>query len=81
MPVMVAVVVFVTAFVVTPKVARVAPAGMVTDAGTVAFAEFDERLTANPPEGAAPLRLTVPVPDAPPPTGFGIMDTLDSVAG
>jgi len=49
----------------------VAPAATVTDAGTVAFAEFELRVTDVPPVGAAPLRVTVPVELVPPKTDVG----------
>ncbi len=55
-----------TAVVVTVNVAEVAPAATVTEAGTVALALFEVRLTRNPPAGATAFRVTVPVDDAPP---------------
>lgn len=63
---MVAVVELETALVVTVKVAVVDPAATVTEAGTVAELELDDRLTTLPPVGAGPLIVTVPVDDAPP---------------
>ena len=46
--------------VVTENVALELPLGMVTDAGTVAEALLDERLTLAPPEPAGQTRVTVP---------------------
>jgi len=66
-----------TTLVVTVNEALLAPAGTTTLAGTVATAEL---LLANdtvtPPDGAAPLSVTVPVDDAPPVTlaGFNAND-------
>ena len=57
---------FVTAEVVTVKVALLLPAGTVTDAGTVVDTSLLERLTTNPPVGAFALSLIVPVPVVPP---------------
>jgi len=59
----------VTAVVVTEKVWVVAPAGTVTVAGTTAAALLLVRLTTSPPEGAGPLKVTVPVAVFPPTTG------------
>lgn len=54
----------VTLPVVTLKVADVDPCGTVTLAGTLAAVEFElERYTIHPPEPAAPVRVSVPVPD------------------
>jgi len=51
----------VTVLVVTVKVAEVSPAPTNTLAGTeVADILLDERLMKAPPEGAAPLSVTVP---------------------
>ena len=59
----------VTGLVVTVKLARVAPAGTVTDAGTVAAAVLLlDNATLVPPVGAALVRLAVPVTDVPPTT-------------
>jgi len=63
----------VTAFDVTLKAALVAPAGTVTLAGTVATAVLLlESVTAAPPDGAADVRVTVPVDEAPPVTLAGL---------
>jgi hypothetical protein len=76
---MVADVVELTAVVVTVKVAVVAPAATVTLAGTVADALLLDKLTAVPPVGAALLRVTVPVEEAPPVTVVGLKLTDESV--
>jgi hypothetical protein len=56
------------------KVAVVAPAATVTDAGTEAAAVLLEvRVTTAPPVGAARSKVTVPVEDVPPPTEAGFM--------
>lgn len=70
----------VTVLVVVVKVALVEPAGTVTLAGTLA-AEVLElvRVTATPPDGAAPVSETVPVDGLPPVTLVGLSDTADSV--
>jgi hypothetical protein len=69
-----------TVVVVTGKVALVAPADTVTLAGTVATAMLLlESVTAAPPEGAAALRVTVPVEALPPTTLVGLSDTAESV--
>jgi hypothetical protein len=55
--------------VVTVKLALVAPAGTVTVAGTEAIVErLLDRATIAPPDGAAPLKVTVAVVLLPPPT-------------
>jgi hypothetical protein len=61
--------------VVTVKFADVAPAATVTDAGTVAAELLLESETVTPPDGAAALRVTVPVDDAPPVTLAGLSDS------
>ena len=61
-----------TACVETVKFALVAPAGTVTVLGTVAtFVLLLLRFTTNPPDGAGPLRVTVPVAALPPTTLVG----------
>ena len=74
MPVLVAV----TGTVVTVNVAEVAPAGIVTDAGTVAALFASVRVTIAPDAGALPFSVTVPVDDAPPTTVAGLRLRLDS---
>ena len=67
----------VTARVVTVNVALVAPAGMVTLAGTVATAGLSlERETMTPPVRADPLSVTLPVEGDPPLTlvGFSVSE-------
>ena len=55
------------------NVALVAPAGTVTEDGTVAtFGRLLPRLTAVPPVGAANESRTVPVADVPPVTLVGL---------
>jgi len=55
--------------VLTVKVALVAPAGMITLEGTLAAPVLVlESATTAPPDGAAPLNVTVPVEDCIPPT-------------
>lgn len=62
------------------KVAVVAPAATVTDAGTVAEALFDARVTTWPPAGAGPASLTVPVEGLPPMTAVGARVTVPAPA-
>jgi len=80
---MVTVVLLVTALVLTVKLAVVAPAATVTLAGTRAAAVLLlESATTAPPEGAAPLNVTVPVDDCVPPvTLVGFRVNEDSVTG
>jgi hypothetical protein len=68
----------VTTLVETVKVAVALPAATVTEAGTVADALLLERETDTPPEGAPPLKVTVPVADAPPFTLAGLTETDES---
>lgn len=62
-----------TAIVVSLNVAELAPAAMVTLAGGEAIYPLDERVTATPPAGASPLRVTVPVGEVPAITGEGVI--------
>jgi len=57
------------------KVADVAPAGTVTEAGTCASADELASDTTNPPAGAGPVRVTVPVEEVPPVTVVGLSDS------
>ena len=71
-----------TAPVVTVNVAVVAPAATITLAGTCAAVELLLlNVTVAPPVGAAPLKVTVPVADAPPVTlvGFRVTDDSETV--
>ena len=72
----------VTLRVVTVKVVLVLPAGTVTLAGTVAAAVLPlVSVTAAPPEGAAALKVTVPVEDVPEFTDVGLNVTDDTRSG
>jgi hypothetical protein len=72
-PEMVTEVVVATGFVLTVKLALVAPAATVTLDGTVAtFVLLLDRLTTAPPLGAGPLNVTVPVEELPPVTLDGL---------
>src|SRR5215212_8976185 len=63
----------VTSLVETVKVALVDPAGTVTLGGTVAAAVLSlVRSTVKPPDGAAELRVTVPVAGSGPTTSVGL---------
>jgi len=57
--------------VVAVKVAEVAPAETVTEAGSAAALELSLRVTVAPPAGAGPLSVTVPVELLPPTTIAG----------
>jgi len=66
-----------TACVLTVKLALLAPAGMVIFAGVLAALLLLESATCAPPEGAAALRVTVPVDDCAPPVtlvGFSVSE-------
>jgi len=68
-----------TADVFTVNVAVVAPAETFTEAGSETIEEFELlRLTAKPPTGASPERVTVPVTlvEDPPTAELGVTDTL-----
>ena len=69
-----------TAMVVTVKFALVDPAGTVTLVGTLAAVELSASVTTAPPEGAAAVKVTVPVEDLPPATLVGLTDTEDKDA-
>src|SRR5438034_810750 len=80
-PVIVTAVELTTALVVTAKVALVAPAPMVTLAGTVATAVFALlRPTTAPPAGAPAVSVTVPCDELPPTTEVGVTLTEDKLA-
>jgi hypothetical protein len=69
----------VTSLVDTLKVARVDPAGTVTLGGTVAAAVLSlVRSTVKPPEGAAELRVMVPVAGFGPTTSVGLTVSEES---
>jgi hypothetical protein len=71
----------VTFLVETVKVARVEPAGTVTLAGTVAAAVLSlDKETTKPPEGAAEVRVTVPVAEFPPTMSIGLTVSEESEA-
>jgi hypothetical protein len=76
---MVAVASVVTAVVVTENVWVVAPSDTVTVAGTVTPAVSLVSVTSVPPEGAAPVKVTVPVEGVPPRTLVGLRLTDASV--
>lgn len=62
-----------TAAVVAVKVAEVAPAATVTEAGTVTEAWFEARVMTRPPVGAGLVNVIVPVALTPPTTEVGAM--------
>jgi len=74
-----------TALVLTVNVALVAPAAIVTLDGVLAtFVLLLESVTTAPPEGAAPLSVTVPVEDCVPPTtlvGFSVSEESVGAGG
>jgi len=69
------------AAVVTVKVAEVAAAATVTEAGTVRVALEFVRVTLAPPVGAAWVRVTVQVPEEFAPRLLGLQDNADTVTG
>jgi len=70
-----------TALVLTVNVALVTPAATVTLDGTLAAVVLLlERVTTAPPDGAAPLSVTVPVEEFPPVTLVGLTESEESVA-
>src|SRR5437879_12505572 len=74
-----------TALVLTVSVALVAPAAIVTLDGVLAtFVLLLESVTTAPPDGAAPLSVTVPVEDCTPPTtlvGFTVSEESVGAGG
>ena len=79
-PEMVTLVFALTVAVVMVKLALVTPAGTVTLAGTAATAELPlVSATTTPPDGAAALRVTVPVEGLPPVTVLGLSERDDKV--
>jgi hypothetical protein len=74
--VMVAVPLAVMLEAVAEKVAEVAPAATVTEAGTESAALLSERVTTAPPAGAALLRVTVQVEEAPEVSEVGLQERL-----
>jgi hypothetical protein len=64
--------------VVTVKVAEVAAAATVTDAGTVRVALVFDKVTLAPPVGAALVSVTVQVLDALDPRLLGLHDTAET---
>jgi hypothetical protein len=71
-----------TEFVLTVKLALVAPAGTVTLDGTVATAGLLlMSVTTAPPAGAGPLKLTRPSAEEPPRTQLGETASEERVAG
>jgi hypothetical protein len=71
-----------TGFVLTEKLAVIAPAGTITLDGTVATAGLLlASVTTAPPAGAGPLKLTMPVAEVPPFTQLGEIASEERVAG
>ena len=75
----VAVLVVATPLVVTVKLTVFAPASTTTDAGPLAKAESEPRVTVTPPVGATAFRVTVPVEDRLPRTVTGERPTETNV--
>src|SRR4051794_8352661 len=70
-----------TTLVVIVKLLLVDPAGTVTLAGTVAAVGLSlVNATVKPPDGAAAVRVTVPVEGLPPTTSVGLTFTAESAA-
>jgi len=67
--------------VVTVNVVEEEPAGTVTVKGTDAQVLFEDNDTDTPPDGAVPLRVTVPVDGFPPTTEVGETDRAETVTG
>ena len=74
-----------TTLVLTVNVALVAPAGTVTlDVVLATLVLLLESVTTAPPEGAAPVSVTVPVEDCVPPTtlvGFSVSEESVGAGG
>jgi hypothetical protein len=71
-----------TALVLTANIALVAPAATVTLEGTLAaFVLLLKSATCAPPDGAAPLSVTVPVDEFPPVTLVGFSESNASEVG
>ncbi len=70
--------VIVTALVVMVKFALSAPAATVTLEGVAAAGSLLESVTTAPPDGAAAVKVTVPVEEFPPATLVGLMETAES---
>jgi hypothetical protein len=71
-----------TGWVVTVKLTLEDPSGTVTFAGVAATEGLPlDRVTSAPPGGAAPVRVTVPVAELPPPTVLGFTASDDNVTG
>ena len=69
-----------TALVLTVNVALVAPAATVTlDGSLAAVVLLLESVTTAPPDGAAPVSITVPVEEFPPVTLVGFSETEERV--
>jgi hypothetical protein len=71
-PLMLGFAVYDAACVAMGNVAEELPAGTVTDAGTEASGLLEDSVTTNPPAGATPRKLTVPVDGFPPATDAGV---------
>ena len=80
-PVRVAICELETVATVAVKFAVDAPASTVTDAGTLTFELLLERVTLNPPEGAAEVSVTVQVDDPGEVTVAGLQERLLSAGG
>jgi hypothetical protein len=70
------------AVVVAVNVALKAPAGTMTEDGTVAIVVLLlERVTVIPPDGAGPVSETVPATGLPPVTDAGLSETAERTEG
>ncbi len=70
-----------TAVVAMLKFALTDPSGTVKVAGGVATALSEDKVTVNPPGGASPVNVMVPVPLFPPTTDPGLIVNLENTAG